>query len=379
MNCWKRFFWLLCCLFALIGQGFAASGNGDAVANLQARIQEIYQKNRSAVVTVYAVHNPPSPEGRPAHFVGTGFYISREGHIITNTNIIHGADRVWVEREGVGYLAETVGSDRLTNIAILKAMALPDDFTYLRFSNHEQLPAIGSFAIALTSELGMPPGPDMGLINGWNTSYGERILPTIYLRSTLPLEGGEGGAPVFDLNGALIGIGVASLPEIGGSFILPARAVERIRDDILFSGQVTFAHFGFTTLQVPNLQQGPSVVIEELDADGPAAQAGMLPGDVLISVGGTPIRTDTDLRMAFFFTRPEERVSVEVKRGEERLTLAVMVGRQETPPAAMPDIRPGAATVSTESAAAPRPELQPREADAAPPSPPAGEASVPQD
>lgn len=314
------------------------SGGADALA-LQRRVVDIYQANRKAVVTVYAAHHPEIDGGRPALFVGTGFYISRDGHILTNTNTIFGADRVWVERDGVGYVAEVVGSDPLTNIAIIKSLALPGDFQFLRFAEKPAPPEIGSFVVALTSELGMSVGPSLGMVNGWNTRYGDRILPTVYLRTDIPFDGGEGGSPVFDINGALIGMVIVALPEIRSSFVLPGRAVQRIRDDILFSGQVAFAHFGFNTLQKPDLETGPRVVIEEVEPGGPAERGGVLSGDVLVKVGDFDIHTDENLRTAFFYTRPEELVNVTVRRGDELVDLSVKVGVREAPPTAMPPIR----------------------------------------
>jgi len=341
-------------------------------------VVDIYQANKNAIVTVYAAHHPEENAGRPALFVGTGFFISRDGHILTNTNTIFGADRVWVERDGVGYLSEVVGSDPLTNVAIIKALALPGDFQYLRFADKPNPPDIGSFVVALTSELGMAPGPSMGLINGWNTRYGDRILPTIYLRSDIPFDGGEGGSPIFDINGSLIGMVIVALPEIRSSFILPARAVQRIRDDILFSGKVTFAHFGFSTLQKPDLTEGPRIEIEEIEPDGPAARGGIQAGDVLLKVGDFDIRTDENLRTAFFYTRPNELVNVVVRRGEEEIEMPVKVGVREAPPTAMPPMEKSPQeTYDALKGAEPKLTPDAAPADVTPPAEPAPVADAP--
>jgi len=306
---------------------------------LQKRIIGIHRDNRKAVVTVFAAHSPDEGAGRPALFIGTGFYISRDGHILTNTNTIFGADRVWVERDGVGYLAEVIGSDPLTNVAIIKSLAIPDDFQYLRFSEKPRPPEVGSFVVALTSEHGMAPGPSMGLVNGWNTRYGDRVLPTVYLRSDIPFDGGEGGSPVFDINGSLIGMVIVSLPETRSSFILPARAVQRIRDDILFSGKVTFAHFGFNTLQKPDIERGAHIEIEGVEPGGPAERGGVKSGDILKKVGDFDISADQDLRTAFFYTRPNELVNVVVDRSGEEIELPIKVGVRQAPPTAMPPVQ----------------------------------------
>ncbi len=295
-----------------------APDNGGGPLALQKRVIDIYRANEKAVVKVFAAFDGKQPSGKTMLFIGTGFYISKEGHILTNTNVTYGADRIWVERNGIAYAAELVGSDPLTNISIIKAFALPADFQFLRLSDSPEAPPIGSFLVALSCELGQDPGPSLGLVSGWNTAYGERVLPTIYLRSDIPSDGGEGGSPVFDMNGSLVGMLIVSLPEIRSSFILPARAIQRIRDDILFSGNVTYAYFGFQTRQKSNLDSGPWVEVEGLVEGGPAAQAGVQAGDKLLKMGDFDITTDADLRVATFFQRPDEFVPLVIRRGERK-------------------------------------------------------------
>ncbi|MGF1451946.1 MAG: S1C family serine protease [Opitutales bacterium] len=324
----------LCLLFCgVIGQ--LPAQEEDPLVELQERIVTIQQEHAPAVVTVFAQHRPADPEQPASHFVGTGFFISREGLILTATNVVFGADRVWVENDGAGYLAEVVGADRLTNVAILRLLAVPENLTFLRFPEEPQLPAVGSLLVSISSELGMAPGPEFGLVSGRNTTYGERVLPTIYLRTTLALNGGENGAPVFDLNGNLIGMAIIGLPETRSSFVLPVRALERVRDDVLFSGEVTFAHFGFTTLELRDPAQASRVVVEGVEPGGPAEAAGVEPNDIILRLGPFDIRRDDDLRRAFFFTRPDERVDLVVLRDGKKRTLMLKAGRRERPPTAV--------------------------------------------
>ena len=314
----------------------AENGAGE----LQKRVIDIYRGNENAVVKVYAAFDNKADDGKTVIFIGTGFYISKEGHILTNTNVTYGADRIWVERQGIAYAAEHVGSDPLTNVSIIKVFALPSDFQFLRFTDSPETPPIGSFLVALSCELGQDPGPSLGLVTGWNTSYGDRVLPTIYLRSDIPSNGGEGGAPVFDINGSLVGMIIVALPELRSSFILPARAIQRIRDDILFSGKVTYAYFGFQTRQKSNLDDGPWIEVEDLVEDGPALKGGVQVGDIIVKLGDFPIKTDADLRIATFYQRPGEFVPVMVRRGDEEIELSLKPGAREAPPTAMPPVGP---------------------------------------
>lgn len=304
--------------------------------NLQRRIIEIHKKNHDGVFKVLAAFNPKDAQSKALLFVGTGFCVSQEGHILTNTNVTLGADRVWVERNGVAYAAEQVGHDPLTNISVIRILEPPINLTVLRLTEMSKPPEIGSLLIAMTCELGLDPGPTMGLVKGWNTSYGDRILPTVYIRTDIAADGGEGGGPVFDLNGSLVGMMVVALPEIRSSFTLPAKAVSRVLDDVLLSGEVTYAHFGFETKQLSAIKQGPHVVIEELEAEGPAEKAGLMAGDILQQIGEFTIETDTDLRLASFYIRPDEYVPIVVLRDEMHIELAIKVGLREFPDSEVP-------------------------------------------
>lgn len=316
-----------------------AQTEGAAAHSLQKRVISVFNENKGAVVKVISAFNTENEEAKNVLLVGTGFYISKEGHVLTNTNVVYGADRIWIEREGIAYVCEAVGHDPLTNISVIRALTLPSDFEFLRFTERPELPAVGSFLLGITCELGMNPGPALGMVSGWNTEYVERILPTVYLRSDIPYDGGEGGAPVFDLNGSLVGMIVAALPEIRSSLILPARAVQRVRDDILFSGKVTYAYFGFQARQTSSLASGPWVEIEEVSEGSPAALAGILKGDILKQVGDFPVRTDDDLRSASFFIRPNEYVTVQIVRDDKELELEMRPTVREVPISAMPPAR----------------------------------------
>lgn len=310
--------------------------NSTAAQSLQKRVVSVFEDNKGAVVKVISGFNTEDTEAKNVLLVGTGFYISKEGHVLTNTNVVYGADRLWIERDGIAYVCEEVGHDPLTNISVIRALTLPTDFQFLRFSESPELPAVGNFLIGITCELGMPPGPVIGIVSGRNTQYVERILPTVYLRSDIPYDGGEGGAPVFDLNGSLIGMVVAALPEIRSSLILPARAIERVRDDILFSGEVTYAYFGFQTRQTASLASGPWVEVEEVSPGSPAEEAGIQKGDILKRIGEFSVKTDDDLRSASFFIRPKEFVTVQLVRGDRELEVEMKPTVREVPISAMP-------------------------------------------
>jgi S1-C subfamily serine protease len=208
-------------------------------------------------------------------------------------------------------------------------MERPEDITVLRFSEAEAPPPPGTLLQAITCELWFGPAPSFGQVKGIDANYGPVRLPTVHLRTSIPAEGGEGGAPVFDLNGDLIGMVIASLPELRSSYVLPARAINRVKDDILLQGEVAYASFGFQVRQYTDLRGQVRVVIEKIAEDSPAAQAGLAEGDVLTRVAEFAIARDADLRQASFYLRPDKLVAVEVMREGETLELPLRLGRRE--------------------------------------------------
>ncbi len=291
---------------------------------------------------------PPNPadgpSGRTLLFVGTGFFVTREGHVLTNANITGGADRVWVEHDGVAYAAQPLGNDPVSNLALIQLTTLPKKFSFLRTGDATDLAPMGSFLESIGCELGQDPGPSLGIVTGWNTNYGERALPTTYLRTDIASDGGEGGSPVFDLNGRFVGLMVASLPEIRSSFVLPAKAVQRVLDDLMSSGHVSYGYLGIQTRERADPKTGRRVFVEGVEPKSPADTAGIKPGDILTAIGNTPIRGDEDLRNATFFTRPGIFLTLHIRRGDQDLDLPLRVGMR------LEDLAPKAQTNGKDTA-----------------------------
>jgi len=278
-------------------------------------------------VQVFAATDPDNKDEKSVLFVGSGFLISKEGHILTNASIAYNADRIWIEHAGIPRAAEIIGQDVITNLSVLQLVKPLEGEPHVKLAETTQLPEVGSTAIAITRQMGLPPSPSQGMVTGHNIAFGNRPLPAVYLRVSIPSKTGEGGSPVFDLNGQLIGIMIATLPEIDSSFVLPTKAIRRIRDDIIFSGEVKYAWFGLRA----HLEHGKFVIIDAIEPDGPAANSELKIGDSLISIGDFIIKSDSDLRDASFYTPPGQRVTVKVNRGEKEFEYSIEVGTRKPP------------------------------------------------
>lgn len=317
------FFFSFLILFAL-----PALGNGDFLS-LQRRVVEVFEENRDAVVRVKGAFEGVSESGdRDITLkIGTGFFISREGHILANATRTQGASRIWVEHRGVDYAAEYLGGDSVNNIALLRLVALPEAFSVIRMGESMDLPKIGSTAVAISHYLDFDAAPNIGLVQTHARRYGNSIFPTTFLRISIPNDLGEGGSPILDLNGRLIGMMIAALPDIRASFALPTRAVSRIRDDLLFEGEVKYSWIGIEVKPEVDFETG-RVIVNAVMEGTPAANAGIREGDALLRLGEFEIERVEDYPNASFFVRPGEFVSVAIMRGEELLNFNFRVERR---------------------------------------------------
>lgn len=298
---------------------------------LQKRIVDLFHENEASVVRVFGACQGSNEEGDAETFlyIGTGFFISKEGHILTNASVTFGASRIWIEYQGVAYAAKFIGYDLVTNVALLQVLDMPKDFKFLHLSDTLEIPPIGTFLMGITCELGFDPGPSLGMISGVNTQYGETLLPTSYIRTDIPSDGGEGGSPIFDLQGRFVGMIIASLPEIRSSFILPARAALRIRDDILFAGYVSYAYIGVDIDEEKDRERGSIFVIKKVAKGSPAQEAGLEPGDIIIKMGDNAVKKIRDMHDAMFYARPGQYLTVSVLRNNEELQMMLLVTEQQ--------------------------------------------------
>jgi serine protease Do len=318
------------------GSGSTTAAGVDLLDLLQSRYLELAQKGCAAVVLVNAAVRSNTGDAAPTPYVWSGFFIGRNGDIITNNaRYLQNAMQVWVDYNGVKYPADVVGCDPVTDVGLLHLSVPPKDFEVLDLTEVTDLPPKGTMLVAVTSKLGQPPGPSPGIVQGYNANVGEHNLPTVNLRVNIPDDGGEGGSPVLDLHGRLIGMISASLRDSRSSLVLPARAVLRIRDELLATGHVTYGLFGFDVEANTSAETAPQLVVKSVDYGGPALAAGLKAGDVLRSVGGVVLQSNDDLRQVWFFSHPGQDLALVVQRDKSDIQLTLHVGEMPVAAAAL--------------------------------------------
>ena len=294
---------------------------------LQDSVKKIYSENKNAIVKVFA-----SKEGKDSTsylLVGSGFFVSKEGHIMTNATVTYAARNLWVEHDGVPYSADLVGLDPITNLSVVKAKGdfKSKDLPIVNISGNNNEVETAQMLVSISSEMGQTPSAAFGLVTGHNIRFGEKILPTVYIRTNIPVFGGSSGGAVFSIDGVFIGMTVANLPELGGSFVLPAKAAKRVFDDIILCGEPVYGWFGLRTQELSDNVNGTRVVVDMVMEKGPAKKAGFEVNDIVREVNSSKIRNDVDLRKATFFIRPGEIANFKVERKGEIVNLEILVER----------------------------------------------------
>lgn len=239
--------------------------------------------------------------------IGTGFIISEDGFVVTNQHVVGGSpSSVNIAlTDGRIYEAQVIGSDELTDIALLKIQS-EDRFPFLQFSHSDDL-HVGEWAIALGNTFGLfedgQPTVTVGVISATNRDFRpDPNNPRVYtdmIQTDAAINRGNSGGPLLNSQGRVIGIntfiytGGTGQGFVGLGFAIPSSRIEMILSQILDSGEV---RFGFDTGMVTTsmtdqlvfryrlpLVQG--LFVTEVNRSGPAFEAGIMPGDIILKFG----------------------------------------------------------------------------------------------
>ncbi|MEM9161277.1 MAG: S1C family serine protease [Verrucomicrobiota bacterium] len=319
---------------AILLIAFAATqlnANPNHLVALEGAIQEIYEQNKDAIVRVKVATETKDETGQAqtSLVVFSGFFISKEGRVLTNAIPEDKTTRIWIEKDGLSYLSDLVGNDERTNISLLQAINLPKNFEHIELPAQQSKSTIGSFAFAITSPLDFAPSPTFGLVTGYESHFANIVFPFTYTRVSIPIGPAEGGSPVFNAKGDLLGISMASMPEVRSSYIIPHQALIRIVRDLTHEGEV---QYGVIPLEFEersdrfNLSR--RIRIKTIVPGSPAARAGLRSGDHLKTIDGEAVTSINQVRDILFFKDPENFLLFEVERENKKLEFAILLEPQ---------------------------------------------------
>jgi serine protease Do len=274
----------------------------------------------------------PEPRQRG---VGSGFIISPDGYLLSNHHVVDGADEVMVtltdKRE---FKAKIVGSDARTDVALLKieAAGLPT----LKLGNPDQL-KVGEWVLAIGSPFGLESTVTAGIVSAKSRDTGD-YLP--FIQTDVAVNPGNSGGPLLNMAGEVVGINSQIYSRTGGfmgiSFAIPIDEAQRVADQLRKSGRVVRGRIGVAIDEVTRevaealgMKTASGALVRNVEPKGPAEQAGIEAGDIVLRFNGKVIEKVSDLPRLVGNTPPGAQATVEVWRRGEVKTLKVKVGQVE--------------------------------------------------
>ena len=269
--------------------------------------------------------------------VGSGVVYTRDGLVITDEHVVRGAKTVDLAfADGLISTGEVVATDPVSDVAVVQsARAALAPAVFRRDS-----PDPGDTAVAIGSPLGLTETVTSGIVSGLHRvlpAGGPRAAPLVDLVQTdAPISPGNSGGALLDGQGRVIGVNEAYVPPTAGAvaigFATPTAEVLDVVSQLVKTGRALHAYLGLAprtltpeVARVLHVTVPAGVVVLSVAPGGPAAKAGVLPGDVLVEFGGVPVRTADDLLVEVRLHRPADVVDVTVHRGPDLKHVSVVL------------------------------------------------------
>jgi Do/DeqQ family serine protease len=328
------------------------SGPGSAPGSLSAAAKAASAAVVSITANKAGARNPQTQDpwfrfffgdqapSEPQVGLGSGVIVSPNGFILTNNHVIEGADNIEVSlNDQRTAKARVVGTDPDTDLAVLKIEL--DKLPAIVLGNSDVL-EIGDQVLAIGNPFGVGQTVTSGIISALGRNQlGINVFEN-FIQTDAAINPGNSGGALVDTQGHLLGINTAIYSRSGGSmgigFAIPVSSARQVLDAIVRDGQVTRGWIGVEPqelnaelAQAFDVQVKGGVIITGVLQNGPAAQAGLRPGDVITQVAGRPVSTVWQLLGAVAALKPGEPAKVTIARGDRRSDLTVVPGKRPSP------------------------------------------------
>ncbi|TDJ64670.1 MAG: PDZ domain-containing protein [Proteobacteria bacterium] len=278
-----------------------------------------------------------TPQQRVETSLGSGVIMSDSGYILTNHHLIEGADEIQVSlRDGRTASASVIGKDPETDLAVLKLDL--ENLPAITVGQSEGL-RIGDVVLAIGNPFGFGQTVTMGIVSATGrTKLGINTFEN-FIQTDAAINPGNSGGALIDANGNLVGINTAIYSRSGGSqgigFAIPVSLAQNVLQDIIQHGRALRGWLGFEARAItPELARSlglldtRGVLVVGILRDGPAHQAGLQPGDVILTIDDKTIAEAGDALLAISSRKPGSRIKLHITRNDIELDLeAVAIER----------------------------------------------------
>jgi len=268
--------------------------------------------------------------------LGSGFIIDPSGLVVTNNHVIEDADQITVTlNDGRSFPAKLLGRDEQTDLALLKIstkVPLPS----AKWGNSDSA-RVGDWVMAIGNPFGLGSTVTAGIVSARNRDINAGPYDD-FIQTDAPINRGNSGGPLFDMDGNVVGVNSAIFSPSGGSvgiaFSIPSNLAHDVIDQLRKYGVTRRGWLGVRIQQVtPDIAQGlglpsPSgALVADVTANGPAAKGGVRNGDVITTFDGKPVADSRALPRIVADTAVGKSVGVDILRKGQRETLKIVVGK----------------------------------------------------
>jgi Do/DeqQ family serine protease len=270
--------------------------------------------------------------------LGSGVIVSTEGYLLTNQHVVEGADDIEVTlADGRSALAKVVGTDADSDLALLK-VSLDGPIPAIPLGDIARV-SVGDPVLAIGNPFNVGQTVTSGIVSALDRNPLGLTAIENFIQTDAAINPGNSGGALVDAQGRLVGINTAIFSRSGGSmgigFAIPVDIASEVMTSLIRDGQVTRGWIGVQprdltpefadSFQLP-VHQG--VLVTGVLRDGPAARAGLKPGDVVTGIGGAKIANTGQLLRAVGALKPPAVATLDVQRGDQALKIAVPVARR---------------------------------------------------
>ncbi len=266
--------------------------------------------------------------------MGTGFFISADGYILTNNHVVQNAIKVKItDINKKEYVAKKIGTDPKSDLALLKVEG--NDHTFIQLGDSDKV-EVGEWVLAI----GNPLGQDLSVTSGIVSAKGREIsgLEVDYqnfIQTDAAINQGNSGGPLIDMEGKAIGINSVILSTSGGNigigFSIPSNMAIKVIADLKKEGRVIRGYIGVSITEIADgdakqfdLPMG-GVLIMSVEDDGPGKQAGLQKYDLIIEIDGKPVKSSMEMRNIIAAHSPGDTAKVTILRDKSKKTFIVKV------------------------------------------------------
>mgnify|MGYP000874323754 FL=1 len=289
----------------------------------------------------FGERDPDAEDGEDLkNSLGSGVIVSHEGYVLTNNHVVEGADEIEVVlTDGRKAPAKIGGLDPETDLAVIKINL---DKLPVIVLGQSELARVGDVVLAIGNPFGVGQTVTMGIISALGRNNLHINSFENFIQTDAAINFGNSGGALVDTRGNLIGINTAIYSQSGGSvgigFAIPVSTAKTVMEAIIKDGHVVRGWIGVETQDITpelaqsfNLQRTSGAIIAGVVRNGPADKAGIVPGDILLTVQGKPVGDTTEMLNLIAQLPPGGKAKMTVLRKNREAALDVMVGKRPIP------------------------------------------------